>query len=200
MYNWHDNIQTYVRHRMGLAEVREHQLSGRGVGIASVQATITAAGQGHAVTSIELTEMLKHAAAADRVSELAEELRVLRRWDERQRAEFVEADEPVTIVVRDDLAAVGDEAVAALAADPAAGLYVRGGRLVRVVADPGSERAGLTRPAGAPVIQLVPLDGLRDAMARSARWMRHGAQGKELAALPPDWAARNVIARGQWPF
>src|SRR5258708_35633937 len=103
MYNWHDNIQTYVRHRMGLAEVREHLVSGRSVGIASVQATITAAGQGHAVTSIELTEMLKHAAAADWVSELAEELRVLRRWNERQRAEFVVADEPVAIGLPGDV-------------------------------------------------------------------------------------------------
>lgn len=105
------------------------------------------------------------------------------------------------IVVREELAAVVDEAERSLLADSEAGVYVRAGLLVRVVAEPGVERGGLKRPVGTPVIQVIPLDALRERLDLAARWVKHDARTRaERAVLPPKWVAPTLAARGTWAF
>lgn len=106
-----------------------------------------------------------------------------------------------TIRVRDEFAPVVDEALAALAAAPAAGLYVRGRILVRVVNAEPDGRTWLCRAPGAPVIAPVGAANLRERLDRAARWVRWDARSKsDVPALPPEWVAPAILDRGEWPF
>src|SRR5439155_15859389 len=78
-----------------------------------------------------------------------------------------------TIVVRQQLVEVVDEAEAALAADPSCVIYARGRRLARVMRDGGRKVKWLRRPKGGPIIELLPGEALREALDRSAEWVRH---------------------------
>ena len=105
------------------------------------------------------------------------------------------------LVVREELAPVTDEAIAALRAQP---LYVRARMLVQLgqadgLEDPASR---LTRPAGAPVIVPLTQASLRDLLDRAARWVKPAGrkQTQRVAALPPAWVAEQILARTAWPF
>ena len=108
-----------------------------------------------------------------------------------------------TIAVRGELVPVCNEAVAALVADRSGSLYTRARMLVRVVDDSGHKVFGLCRPAGAPHIEVVGVDNLRERLDRAARWVslkeRDGVI-EERPVLPPSWVARVLLDRGEWPF
>ncbi|HTR19795.1 MAG TPA: hypothetical protein VMH88_02985 [Gemmatimonadales bacterium] len=104
------------------------------------------------------------------------------------------------IIVRDELVAVTDEALALLEAAPNNGLYVRGRLLVQVARSESAERLPwLRRPEGGPVIVPVETDALLDGLDRVACWLRP-RRGELVPARPPAWVARQVMARLNWPF
>ena len=104
------------------------------------------------------------------------------------------------IVVRDELVAVTDEALAALKAWPSNGLYVRGRLLALVARTEGAERLPwLRRPEGGPVIVPVEVEALKDRLDRAARWMRY-RRGDLTTARPPTWVAQQILCRLGWPF
>lgn len=106
-----------------------------------------------------------------------------------------------TIMLRDELGPVTDEAEAALLADPDAGIFVRARQLVRIVRDTGERRRGLVRAPDSPVIQSLPLDALRERIDRAADWVRFDARAKtERPVLPPEWVARTLASRPAWRF
>lgn len=121
-----------------------------------------------------------------------------------ETAKQVVSEDPRPLVeLRDDLAQVADEALAALVADVGSGLYVRAGMSVRVVRDNARKIRGLSRDAGAPVIEPVPLAWLRDRLARCARWWAWRKSGKEFVkkgVLVPTWVAENIATRDELPF
>jgi hypothetical protein len=104
----------------------------------------------------------------------------------------------ITITTGEHL--VNDEAVVALARDPA--LYQRGGLLVRIVRDASSPAAkGVRRPL-APRIEPLPPALLRERLAANARWLslRETKEGvTENPARPPVWCVAAVHARADWP-
>jgi hypothetical protein len=104
-----------------------------------------------------------------------------------------------TITITTDEHLVNDEAVAALAGDPA--LYQRGGLLVRIVRDASPAAKGVRRPL-APRIDPLPPALLRERLAANARWLllRRTKEGvAESPARPPGWCVAAVHARGDWP-
>ncbi len=115
------------------------------------------------------------------------------------------ADIRPEIVVRDELASVVSEALAALVADPTCGIYQRSGLLVRIVRDPAMKIPGVIRPAGGPIIALVELPHLREQLDRAATWIkfvkdRETKGFKKVPALPPAWVPEVLAARREWPF
>jgi hypothetical protein len=107
------------------------------------------------------------------------------------------------IVVSTEEHAVNDAAAAALAR--AAGVYQRGGQLVRVVrlSDPTPDGSAVRVPAGATVIRDLCPPLLREEFTRVADWFRikEGGEGgaERVPAHPPPWAVQAVHARGCWP-
>src|SRR5262249_1108536 len=82
-----------------------------------------------------------------------------------------------------------------------AGIFQRGGSLVRVVRDLSPAAGGLRRPF-APRIEAVPLSLLRERLAANARWiaLRKTREGtEETPARPPAWCVAAVHARANWP-
>lgn len=103
------------------------------------------------------------------------------------------------IEVRGDLTLVCDEALEILRKDVDSGLYVRAGLLVRVARDNAKKLRGLSRDAGAPVIEHVPLAWLRDRLGRTAGWWER-VRGRKKRVLVPPWVAENIAARAELPF
>src|SRR5438128_4434056 len=103
------------------------------------------------------------------------------------------------IVVRDELVAVTDEALAALQG-AAVGLYVRGRLLVQVSGSEAVEKVPwLKRPVGGSVIVPLEVASLQHRLDRAARWVRL-KKGLAVPARPPEWVAKQVMARLAWPF
>lgn len=103
------------------------------------------------------------------------------------------------IFVRDELVAVTDEALAALrGAD--GGLYVRGRLLVQVSGSEAVEKLPwLRRPMGGWVIVPLEVASMQDRLDRAALWVRT-RRGEAVPARPPEWVAKQVMARLAWPF
>lgn len=108
--------------------------------------------------------------------------------DERPRAPAGD-DEP--IIVGTDEKVIADAVIAKLAAAP--NLYVRGGRLVRVLHDAQGKDV-LLRSAGAPRIVHVSPASLRELIAEHASFARH-----DKAVHVPDWCVRAIHDRGEYP-
>ena len=109
------------------------------------------------------------------------------------------AGAPLEFVVEGEQIALADQALDVLAAYSDAGVYVRARQLVRVVRDRPRGR-GIERPAGAPIIEALSLDALRDSLARALPWVRLRAAGGRVEILPPEWLVRNLLSRAGWPF
>jgi hypothetical protein len=97
------------------------------------------------------------------------------------------------IVVTTEEYVVNAQAAAALAADTS--LYQRGGMLVRVRPDAKS---------GAPMIQPLPPELLRESFTRVAEWVVRSTNKKtgevtEIDVHPPEWSVNAVLAIGEWP-
>ena len=106
-----------------------------------------------------------------------------------------------TFIVEGEQIALADRAMAELAAAVEPGVFIRARRLVRVSRAPRRKIRGLARPAGAPVIELLTPDALRDRLARLGVWLRR--RGKNDAdTMPPEWLVQNIFARelAAWPF
>lgn len=108
------------------------------------------------------------------------------------------------IIISTDAEAVGDAAVAALAQTP--GLYQRAGQLCQVVRDAAAPK-GVARQVGSPRILTIAEARLHELMASAAKWVRRTRTPSEegeskvvdVKSLPPGWAVRAVLARGEWP-
>jgi hypothetical protein len=97
------------------------------------------------------------------------------------------------IVVSTQEHEVNEAAVSALATE--AGVYQRGGLLVRVVSDtsPAAEGRGIRRPF-TPRIEVLPAPILRERLAANALWVDE--EGRWLH--PPGWCVAAVGVRGDW--
>jgi len=100
------------------------------------------------------------------------------------------------IIISTDEPAVIDAAIAALARAPEG--YSRGPEIVEVVTD-APTTAGVTRSGPVAWIHRSPEPRVREILAREARWLAPGGDGAPVAAHPPQWAVRAVMARGHWP-
>ena len=90
-----------------------------------------------------------------------------------------------------------DESIAVLA-KPEAGVYVRAGKLVRVVRD--VDTPGVERAAGALSIRPLCPASLLDLLTRHGRWGQFDARSDKIVAKqPPKEVIAGVLARGSWP-
>ncbi len=101
----------------------------------------------------------------------------------------------------------GDLALAVAAAEaaliPAAGIYQRGGQLVRVAQlDAASNLGGIHRAVGTPVILPVTRDYLLLALSTHADFARFDGRKKALRRVDPPGAVASMplAAAGQWKF
>jgi hypothetical protein len=93
---------------------------------------------------------------------------------------------------------VNEKAAAALGRE--AGIFQRGGLLVRVVRDDSPATKGIRRPF-TPRIDPLPPPLLRERLAANARWlMVQEARGgtSVVPCHPPGWCVSAVHARGSW--
>jgi hypothetical protein len=98
------------------------------------------------------------------------------------------------VTVSTDEHLVNEAAVEALADD--AGVFQRGGLLVRVVSDksPAAEGRGIRRPF-TPRIEVLPAPILRERLAANAFWLDETGN----LTHPPGWCVSAVGVRGEWP-
>jgi hypothetical protein len=116
---------------------------------------------------------------------------------EAERSLGEDAPHTPTIVVREDLTGMVQEAVRALAgADQ--GLFVRGRMLVTVARDGSHRDRWLERPPGAPVIVPVSHARLLAMLDAAAVWVKQ-RRGKLAPSLPPALIATQVQALLEWP-
>ncbi len=106
---------------------------------------------------------------------------------------------PVVQFEPDQLGPCIDTGIASLRGD--ASLYVRGDDLAHVMTttmeeedrDPGT-------PEGSPRIRELPLDALRERLARLTRWRKWDARaGDWVACVPPSPVLGAIARRGEWP-
>ncbi len=105
------------------------------------------------------------------------------------------ADVVPQIVLSTDVLDVCDQAVAALADDPASDLYSQAGQLVRVNKDHQAEIHAAA--LAGPKVEPLPVHSLWERMTASAQWVGF-KNGKPVEAKPPLCYAKTVRARGQW--
>lgn len=103
-----------------------------------------------------------------------------------------------------EIAKTVTESIEALRPDPE--LYVRGGRLVRVIESDGSEGGALRRDVGAPVSRNVVATYLTERLSLHACFMKMTTKGRgenkqqiPVQTSPPSWLASHIIAREVWP-
>lgn len=116
-----------------------------------------------------------------------------------QPAPVANLDEPIKLSGGDLPQIVTRTEAALIAAD--AGIYQRGGQLVRIAnADPGG--IVVQRPEGAPVVVPVDKYWLADAATHHCKFQKHDARsGKPLPKDCPYPVAATLIARsGDWKF
>jgi hypothetical protein len=105
------------------------------------------------------------------------------------------------IKVGTNIREVVDQAQSALLAR--GGIYVRGMRLARVIRDWSAPKY-LDVPHGLPVIARLNDATLREIMSDVAQWEKRDERGKRdkewKCTIPPDWAAKTLAAREEWPF
>lgn len=102
------------------------------------------------------------------------------------------------IQVTTDISAVVDATEAAIIAYGKYALFQRAGLLVRIVRDTTPPK-GLRRPAGSPVISVIPPKALWEIAARAAEWQTWDAKKKEWkTTMPPAWATDTLAARATW--
>jgi hypothetical protein len=121
--------------------------------------------------------------------------------DIRAHARKAAAKGRPAIMVRQELTAVTDEAVAAILDDPDLGVFARGRMLVTVGRDGSARERWLRRPPGAPVI--VPIESARmlGILDAAADWRKFDARLKEdVPTRPPGWVAEQMLGRLEWPF
>ena len=105
-----------------------------------------------------------------------------------------------SIRITAELHEMGDAAVRAIADRPDCGIFVRGGRLVRVVRESSGGLVGLTRPPEAPSIRAVEPETLREILSAIARWEKWDGRSDEFRpAVPPFEVTKAILARGEWP-
>ncbi len=106
-----------------------------------------------------------------------------------------------TIVVREELVALTDDALAALQQWAALDIYQRSRGLVQVARTETAPKVRwLKRPAGGPVILALDVEAVLDRLDRAAWWVRPGRKGT-VPARPPEWCARQILrGRLSWTF
>jgi len=105
------------------------------------------------------------------------------------------------VVVTPHMADVVDQAEHLL--HKAGGLYTRAGEIVRVTNHTGDGDQCLTRPDGAPVIGMAPVEFLRERCSAEADWIKcYEQKGEtiERLVLPPAWVALTLIKRSKFKF
>ena len=115
-------------------------------------------------------------------------------------------DQRPEIVVRNELAAMTDEAEAALLAASDLGIYQRGGVLVHVGTVGASRKIrGVRRDAAAPAIVTLRFPALVEKLDRAAKWVKlrqdtTSGEWEKLDARPDQDVARGLEARASWPL
>jgi putative DNA primase/helicase len=121
----------------------------------------------------------------------------------QERIDREHACESVRIELRaGELAAAVEQAETALIAANA-GIYQRGGQLVRVAQlDTASTAGGIKRAIGTPVIIPVTRDYLRLALAHHVSFMRYDRRRKDMMPVDPPSAVASLLlaAAGSWKF
>lgn len=112
--------------------------------------------------------------------------------DEKRESPSADGNDRPVVYVRPEAVEVVNEALAALSSVP--GVYQRAGILVHVVRDPAKPK-GIRRPAGAPRIAEVREPRMLELLSGAALWVGRTRQ----QSLPPSWAVKAALARGEWP-
>lgn len=107
-------------------------------------------------------------------------------------------DKRTEVVLGADEGRANREVIAALAhADD--GIYHRGGALVRIVTTEDEAAGGVHRSAGSHKIGDMPVANLRERISDHALLIQEDSDGNQREAHPPEWMARGIHARGEWP-
>ena len=115
--------------------------------------------------------------------------------------EHQERDTRPKILVRQELTAVTDKAIKAVAARLDLGVYVRGRILVTVGRDGSSRERWLRRPPGALVIVPIGQARMLAILDTAANWRKwNESKQVEVPQRPPSWVATQILARLDWPY
>lgn len=108
------------------------------------------------------------------------------------------ADVP-NIVLSEDLVGIIDECSSAVSKCPGLTVYVRAQTLVTITRDGSDPKMWKERPPGQPSIKPMSKPLCREALARSAVFLRY-KQGVPKEVMPPAWISEQLLARTSWPI
>lgn len=119
-------------------------------------------------------------------------------YKKRRKPVRINEDLP-RIDVTVNMTEVVDQAEAALL--KRGGIYVRGMKLAHVIRDwSAPPRFELKTPEGLPVIATLAEVTLREQMSSVAQWWKYDARAEEdRPTIPPEWVAKTLSARKEWP-
>jgi len=147
----------------------------------------------------DVSDWLAAGGTADQLIALAEAAPNWTPSEKEPTASTEHSEDRPTITITTEEHQVNEQAVAALGRD--AGLYQRGGMLVRVVRDASPAAKGIRRPFSPRIEPLPP-----PLLARAAGRERAVVQGlpdkggtEERRDRPPAWCVAAVHARADWP-
>lgn len=105
------------------------------------------------------------------------------------------------ILLRPDLNALTDQAIAAIADRPDLRVYVRGRMLVTIARDGSATEHWLRRAPAAPVVVQLTGPAVLRIMDESAQWLKcDGRKKVQAPTMPPMMIATQILALHAWPF
>lgn len=106
-------------------------------------------------------------------------------------------DGKTTILLRPQMHVVVQESLDALSRDP--DLYVHSDRLVHVARYRKDDRSVLDRLDDDPMFRLAQPTWLRERLSMLAEFGTESKRGGWRTVMPPEWVAKTIEARGEWP-
>ena len=119
--------------------------------------------------------------------------------EERAESQRKKDTRPAIVITPNEGSVVAKATAALVTNQESAGVFARGGQLVRVLCDADAAALArlIRREPGAPRIEVLPVPWVEVLLANVARWLIP-REDKWTHAFPPNFAVRAIATAGRW--